>query len=133
VIPPPGKSFFEQYQATPEMYRPDFVGKDPTRDESLALQYLFHDCEPKVAAWALSSLRLTHAKQVLTERFPLDSWPNVPISHISCIQDRAINPDWWEQAARNRLGIEPIRIHAGHAPQASGPAELAEILIRWSG
>jgi len=129
VIPQPGQSFMDQYKSAPEMYSPGFAGKDPTKDPELARHFLFHDCEAEVATWALSTLRLMYAKQAALEMTPLQAWPHVPVSYISCTEDRTINPVWWENAARERLGIEPIRIRAGHAPYVSRPAELAEILV----
>ncbi len=128
AIPQPGESFLSQFQRAPDMYRPDFVGKDPTKDASLAKQYLFHDCSSETAEWALSTLRLMFARQAVIEQCPLTKMPDVPSSYISCTEDRALNPVWWENAARERLRIEPIQIRAGHAPHVSRPAELAEIL-----
>jgi pimeloyl-ACP methyl ester carboxylesterase len=128
VIPTPGESFLTQFQRDQGMYRPDFVGKDPTKDEALARQYLFHDCSPNVSQWALSTLRLMFAKQAIVERSPLVRWPDVPSSYIYCSEDRALNPDWWEMAARERLRVDPIRIEAGHAPHVSRPVALATIL-----
>jgi pimeloyl-ACP methyl ester carboxylesterase len=128
VIPLPRKSFLSQFQEAPDMYRPDFVGKDPTRDAAIAHHYLFHDCPADVAQWALSTLRLMFARQSLLEECPLDKWPTVPSSYISCSEDRAINPKWWEMAAHERLHTQPIRIKAGHAPHVSRSVELAEML-----
>jgi pimeloyl-ACP methyl ester carboxylesterase len=128
AIPVPGVSFLSQFRQAPGMYRPDFVGKDPTKDEAIARHFLFHDCSPEVAQWALTSLRLMFAKQAIVEDCPLEDWPEVPCSYISCSQDRAIDPDWWEAAARERLHGEPIRIEAGHAPHVSRAGALAEIL-----
>jgi pimeloyl-ACP methyl ester carboxylesterase len=128
VLPQPGESFFGQIQRSREMYKPDFLGKNPVADESLALQYLFHDCSPEVAKWALSTLRLLFARGAVMEETPLRAWPKVPSSYISCTAERVIDPDWFEKAARERLQAEPIRIEAGHCPHVSRPAELAEIL-----
>ena len=128
VIPMPGESFVSQFQRDPNMYRPDFPGKDPTKDRALAREYLFHYCSPDVTGWALSTLRLMFAKQALVEKSRLSAWPVTPSSYISCSGDGALNPDWWERAARERLGTEPIRIQAGHAPHESRPAELAALL-----
>jgi pimeloyl-ACP methyl ester carboxylesterase len=129
VIPEIGKSFIEQFKSAPEMYCPGFVGKDPTKDSELARHFLFHDCDADVADWAVSTLRLMFAKQAAIEITPLLAWPDVPVSYISCSEDRTINPVWWENTARERLGVEPIRIRAGHAPYVSRPGELAEILV----
>lgn len=133
VIPEIGKSMAEQFRSDPEMFHPDWVGKDPTKDHKMALQYLFHDCSPETAEWALSTLRLMFARVAMSEICPLKRWPEVPCSYISCRDDRTINPVWWEHAARERLGSEPIVIAGGHAPHVSRPRELADILCRLSG
>jgi Alpha/beta hydrolase family len=129
VLPQPGQSFVSQFNSAPEMYQPGFPGKDPTKDESLAREYLFHDCGEEDLPWALSTLRLMFAKQALIEETPLKEWPKVPVSYISCSEDRALNPEWWENAARERRQTEPIRIRAGHAPHVSLPADLAALLV----
>jgi pimeloyl-ACP methyl ester carboxylesterase len=128
VIPLPGESFLSQYQKDPAMYRPDFVGRDPTVDESLALHYMFHDCPADVAKWGLTTVRLMYAKQAIVEICPLAELPGVSSVYVSCRQDRTINPDWWEKAAVERLHSDPIRVEAGHFPHVSRAAELAAIL-----
>jgi pimeloyl-ACP methyl ester carboxylesterase len=129
AIPQIGAGFLDQYRAAPEMYCPAFVGKDPSTDRDAAMQYLFHDCDEDTASWALTTLRRMLAKQTIVEISPLERWPDVPSSYISCHEDRTINPDWWERAARERLGVEPIVMNAAHCPHVSRPAELASILI----
>lgn len=133
VIPQPGKSILSQYRNAPEMMHPDWVGKDPTKDASLAMHFLFHDCSPEVAQWALSTLRLMNASGGMVEECPLRELPGLPSTYISCTQDRTINPVWWEQAARERLQTEPIQMVAGHAPHVSQPAQLAAILDSLAG
>ena len=114
------------------MFCPGFAGVDPTKDDKLALQYLFHDCTPEVARWALSTLRLMYAREAMSEACPLKRWPVTPCTYISCRGDRAINPAWWENAARERLGVEPVVMDGGHAPYVSRPSQLAEILCQTS-
>lgn len=125
VIPQPGTSFLSQYQQDPTMYRPDFVGKNPTVDEGLARDFMFHDCPPDVVAWALQTVRMMYAKHALMETCPLASLPDAPAAYISCRQDRTINPDWWEATAQERLHTEPVRLDAGHFPHVSIPGHLA--------
>ena len=128
VIPQPGESFLSQYKKDPNMYRPDFVGRDPTVDEGLALQYMFHDCEPDLARWGLTTVRLMYAKQALMEACPLTALPDTRSAYISCRQDRTINPEWWEAAAIERLHSQPTCIDAGHFPHVSKAKQLAALL-----
>jgi len=128
AFPRIGMSFLDQYRDAPEMYCPGFVGKDPSTDRDAAMHYLFHDCDADAASWALTTLRRMLAKQAILEVSPMERWPDVPSSYISCREDRTINPNWWERAALERLGIEPIVMNAGHCPHVSRPAEVAGIL-----
>lgn len=128
VLPLPGMSFAEQFQRWPDMYVPEFVGKNPVVDQSLARDFLFHDCSPQVAEWAFSTVRLMYAKAAIAEVTPMREWPRVPSAYISCSLERTISPSWWERAARERLGVDPLRIEAGHAPFVSRPVELARML-----
>lgn len=45
-VPEIGKSPMEQLEANPEMFWRDWIGKDPTKNDAVAVQYLFHDCDP---------------------------------------------------------------------------------------
>lgn len=133
VLPEIGKSAMQQFQQSPEMMRPDWIGKDPTKDDQIALRFLFHDCTPEVARWALTTLRLLYAKRAMEEICPLERWPDVPSTYISCRHDRTINPEWWRPIARQRLRTEPIDLDSGHSPHVSRPSELAGILTKLAG
>jgi hypothetical protein len=39
-----------------------------------------------------------------------------------------VNPDWGREAARRRLGIEPLEIDGAHSPFLTRPAELAGVI-----
>jgi alpha/beta hydrolase family protein len=127
-VPEIGKSPMEQLQAHPEMFWPDWVGKDPTKDDNIALHYLFHDCDDKTAHWALTTRSLMYARRVLTETYPLGSWPRVPSSYILCRDDRTLRADFWREQVRRQLGVDAIELAGGHCPHVSRPAELADVL-----
>lgn len=128
VIPQIGKSFLNQVRDAPDMFCPDWIGKDPTKDEALALHFLFHDCSPEVARWALTTLSLTYPRQAGVEVCPMDRWPDVPSSYILGQLDRTLRPEWWRRAARERLGVSAIELPSGHCPHVSRPGDLAEVL-----
>jgi len=46
VIPQIGKSFLHQAKEDKRIFNPEWLGKDPTKDEQIARQFLFHDCPP---------------------------------------------------------------------------------------
>ena len=104
------------------------LGQDVWRvGPNTATELSFNDVPPDVAAWAIAQLR-PQAYLVVNEVTPLTAWPEVPVSSIACRGDRAVNPDWVRQAARDRLGVEPIVLDGGHSPFLSRPAELAAVL-----
>jgi pimeloyl-ACP methyl ester carboxylesterase len=127
-IPEIGKSPMEQLQASPEMFWKDWIGKDPSKDDGVAVQYLFHDCDPETVAWALTTRKLMHARRVLTEPCPLRSWPDVPASYILCREDRTLRAEFWREQVRKQLGTDPIELAGGHCPHVSRPGELADVL-----
>lgn len=128
VLPRPGASLIDQLKANPSMMNPEWLGKNPVDDDRIALDFLFHDCSPETAAWALTTRRLTSARQAIVETCPLDNWPAVPCSYIVCTDDRTIQPEWSRQAARERLGCEALELPGGHCPHVSRPRELAAML-----
>ena len=129
VIPQIGKTFYDQINENKNMLNPDWIGKDLTTDEQLALQSLFDDCSPEVSKWALTTLHMRFARQAMLEVCPLRVWPAVPSSYILCLEDRTVRPDWCRRAARERLNVQPIELPGGHCPHVSRPRELAETLV----
>jgi hypothetical protein len=128
VIPQQGKSLIDQVHSEPDMMNPDWRGKNPVDDDRVAMDFLFHDCTPEIARWAMTTRRLMMARQAMLEICPLDQWPSVPCSSIVCAGDRTIQPSWSRRIARERLGIEPIELEGGHCPHVSRPAALAQAL-----
>lgn len=129
IIPQIGVSFLDQLRADSTLLQPNWIGKDPSKDESVALDFLFHDCPPEVAQWALTTRILLPLQKVASEVYPLQHWPEVESSYILCKDDRTINPEWSRRAARERLGVEAIEIPGGHSPYLSRPAQLADVLV----
>jgi pimeloyl-ACP methyl ester carboxylesterase len=128
VIPQIGKSLLDQVNNDKSMFNPEWLGKDPTKDDQLALRFLFHDCSPETSAWALRTVSLMYARQAILEVCPLNTWPAVPSSYILCDEDRTIQPAWSRRAARERLGVAPVELPGGHCPYVSRPQELADVL-----
>ena len=107
-------------------FNPDWIGKDPT-DDAVAAAFLYHDCDEATLEWALSTRRLFVPRGVYGERLSLS--PQVPSTYIVAADDRTIRPEWQRRMARERLGVEPIELPAGHCPNVSQPDRLAELLV----
>jgi pimeloyl-ACP methyl ester carboxylesterase len=67
IVPRPGTSILGQVQADPTVLNPAWIGKDPTKDEKLAREFLFHDCSEEVYRWALTTRALMLARQAMIE------------------------------------------------------------------
>lgn len=110
------------------MFHPDWLGVDPTSDPQLALRFLFHDCDPLTQQWALGTLRLFNPGPAVYQHSATGLPAGISRAAIVPAADRTLRPEWMRQAARQRLGTEPMRIDAGHCPHVSQPGLLAGIL-----
>lgn len=62
------------------------------------------------------------------EPSPLDAHPSVPTRYILTTEDRLFPAAFQREFVRDRLGITPEEIAAGHCPALSRPKELAAML-----
>jgi pimeloyl-ACP methyl ester carboxylesterase len=134
ILPWPGKSFDDQLRAEPDLFNLEMLAVPPEAwsDGATATRFLYHDCTPEVAQEACARLRVAKggSRLIVNEITPLQAWPDVPSSYIVCRDDRTITPSWARQAARKRLGVEPIELPGGHCPMLSRPRECAAALRR---
>lgn len=93
-----------------------------------ARRVLFHDCPPERAD--LATARLRFQRSMWTQVPDFDAWPEVETVSITCTEDRVVNPQWSDRVARERLGVEPIRLPGGHEPFISRPRQLVDVLTR---
>lgn len=129
-IPKVGTSVMKRISQGDEsdMFNPVVPAKDPSPDEAVARELLFHDCEPDVANWAIANLRPQASALIMSEISPLQSMPDVESAYIVCTEDRTFTPAWSKRAAYELLGVEAIALPGGHCPQISRPVHLAEVL-----
>ena len=127
LIPRLGQSIIEQFNSDPSMFNPAWIGKNPM-DDSVALEFVYHDCPTNRIEWALSTRVLFYAKRAMEEKCPLAVWPPVPASYIACLDDRTIAPAWQMRAAHEWLNVEPFVLPGGHCPNVSRPEVLAKLL-----
>ncbi len=134
LIPKPGASIRNQLTTDPNMLNPEWVatcraGNDPSTNDEVPINFLFHDCQPEAINLGLTTRMRMYAERAMTEIFPLKALPEVPSSYIVCSDDRTISPDWSRRTARERLGVEAIELPGGHCPYLSRPLQLADVLI----
>jgi hypothetical protein len=58
----------------------------------------------------------------------MTAWPDTDRAYLLARADRAVNPSWSRDAARERLGVEAVEIDGGHSSFLARPRELADRL-----
>jgi pimeloyl-ACP methyl ester carboxylesterase len=136
LLPRPGRSLVDQLKEEEIFVRgfPQGARRDELRRSfwpslDAAVDELYADCPETVGAWAASRLR-PQAREPSVEPSPLAAWPDVPCTYVVAGEDQVIDPGWQRRAARERLGLEPWELEAGHSPFLTRPAELAALLDR---
>jgi hypothetical protein len=130
-IPSAEASFDEEVRSNSAVFNPDWLGKDPTDDPAVATEFLFHDCDPQILEWALGTLRLFLPHAAYQTRVALAD--GISSTYIVASADRTIRPEWQRTAARERLGVTPIEIPAGHCPHVSRSDSVVQILVTAAG
>jgi pimeloyl-ACP methyl ester carboxylesterase len=92
-----------------------------------AIPYFYGDCPSEIQEWAFGNLRKQHT--YWNETNPQTEWPDVPVASIICTEDKAINPEWSEQVAKDWLRVTPVTLPGSHSPFLSRPIELAQVLM----
>jgi pimeloyl-ACP methyl ester carboxylesterase len=130
LLPEIGHSLREQEGVFVEGFGAALVRDELDRSywpEGTAEQGLYPECEPETAAWAAVRLRRqSHLPSLETAL--LETWPAVESTYVLGARDRCVDPGWSRRAARERLGVEPIELEAGHSPFLTCPRELASLL-----
>ncbi|HEX6021305.1 MAG TPA: alpha/beta hydrolase [Solirubrobacter sp.] len=117
MIPRPGESDWWTATQHPVPIGPDF---DP-------VEVFLHDVPAEVVAESAAHAG-EQADAPMTEPWPLDRWPDVPVRAIIGRDDRFFPADWQARIVRERLGIEPEQMPGGHCLALSRPRELADLL-----
>lgn len=135
VIPEPGRSVREQATEDPGMFSPAWLEAGPrwfdgSQVESLAREFLFHDCDEATIRWAIGTMEIFDTRHLVTEAAPFRRWPDVPATCIVATGDRTLTADWGRRAGRRLPESDVCEIDAGHCPMVSRPGELARLLER---
>ena len=128
-VPHPSLSFVDDVRAHKDVaFDPDWIGKDPTVDDEVAIHFVYHDCDRETQAWALTTRRPFFPEGAYDEPIALE--PATPSTYILALEDRTIRPGWQRTMAVERLGVEPIELPGGHCPNVSRPGQLAQVLAQ---
>jgi pimeloyl-ACP methyl ester carboxylesterase len=98
-------------------------------DDMMAVFY--HNVPTDLAEEAIRRGR-TQSETPTREPWPLDAWPNVLTRFLLCREDRLLPAGFLRRVVRERLGIVPDEIDAGHCAALSRPGEVADRLVPYS-
>lgn len=109
------------------MAQPEWRSASPEllSDPVACSYFLFHDCDLATLRWALGTIRLFLPVAVYQERL---IGSHLPSLFVLPDHDRTLRPEWMAKTARERLGVEPVIVNAGHCPHVSMPVHLADII-----
>jgi pimeloyl-ACP methyl ester carboxylesterase len=135
LLPLPGASLSDQRKAEPidaphALQAKEWIdaGDGTWRvGPATARELFFHDVPDELATWAIERLR-PQAYRFIDETTPMTAWPDTDRAYLVARADRAVNPSWSRDAARERLGVEAVEIDGGHSSFLARPRELADRL-----
>jgi pimeloyl-ACP methyl ester carboxylesterase len=119
MVPQPGESPNAMFEATGYVQEP----QEDSSDRAIFL----HDVPDDLAAEALSRGR-PQAEATWSEPWPLEQWPNIPVTVVLGRNDRLFPVAWLRQVVQDRLGVTPIELESSHTVSLARPVELAAIL-----
>jgi pimeloyl-ACP methyl ester carboxylesterase len=130
MIPLPGETAGEWWDATgsSEAMRDNDIreGRDPDANFDLET-YFLHDVPADVLA-SLGDER-DQTETVFVAPWPLDAWPDLPTTVVSAQDDRFFPYEFQQRVARERLGIDAIKVPGGHLAALSHPVEVTDAIV----
>ena len=93
------------------------------------MEHFFHDLPPAVLQEVLERGEPEQTGRVMEDPFPLTALPPIPTRGIAATNDRFFPVAFMDGLIRDRLGVEPEHVAAGHLPALANPAGLVEVLL----
>ncbi len=135
LVPEPGLSFGDQLAASEEPVllfeggrEVDELGRSHWPDPEATARIMYPDLSPEDARWAVQRLR-RQAQKSQGEPSPAPP-PELRTESVIGAHDCLLSPDWSRRVARERLGVEPVELPAGHFSMITHPQPLADALAR---
>jgi thioesterase domain-containing protein len=122
MIPRPGETAGEWWAASGF----DELWGDQALDP---MEHFFHDVPPSVLRDVLERGEPGQTDRVMADTFPLPALPDIATRAIAATDDRFFPVDFMDRLIRDRLGVEPEHVAAGHLPALANPVGLAELLL----
>jgi pimeloyl-ACP methyl ester carboxylesterase len=138
LVPRPGRSATDVVADEPtfsagwsrrsaaQVTHPDGSTSWPAERASEAIEAMYHDCDPGVAAAAAAMLR-PQCWGPFDEPSPLTAWPSVPAAWVLTTDDRVVDPRQ-QRARAAEHGGTLVELPGGHCPMLSRPDALADAI-----
>jgi len=111
-----------------ELSKARTLGKPLNELRAAATEVFFHDCDPRVAAWATDQLVESDPPAPPPPDFnPSVAWQTVPAAYVVTTRDRAIEAS--HQRLHARRATVTGEIATGHSPFFANPTKLARLLV----
>ena len=104
-------------------------GRDPDVVDDDTLD--FHDVPEPVRA-EMMRRPFEQTDGPFQDPWPLDRWPDVPTRVVAGSEDRLFPLEFTTALARERIGVEPDVIAAGHLVALAAPQFLVDVLERYA-
>lgn len=98
-------------------------------EEMDSMTHFLHDLPPAVLQAALDRGEPDQGERIMDDPFPLPALPPIPTRAIAATDDRFFPLAFMEAQIRDRLGVAPEHVAAGHLPALANPAGLVEVLL----
>lgn len=93
------------------------------------MEHFLHDLPPAVLRSVLERGDPEQTDRVMADTFPLPQLPDIPTRAIAATDDRFFPVGFMDRLIRERLGVEPEHVAAGHLPALANPVALSELLL----
>lgn len=94
-----------------------------------AMEHFLHDLPSPVLQDVLGRGEPEQTDRIMSDPFPLPSLPALPTRAIAATDDRFFPVSFMDRLIRERLGVEPEHVAAGHLPALANPVGLVELLL----
>ena len=122
------RSLLDEIREDPDaVIQPEWRGVDPTGDPAAANRFLLDDTDPDTLTAAMPSMVYTDISP-LWSQIPVEDPARLPSTYLLPTRDRTLQIAWMQRAARQRLGVEPVLIEAGHNCYVTHPRATAEAI-----
>lgn len=131
MIPAAGETSGEWWEATGQSAAQRALdlreGRDPDAPFDV-METFFHDVPPDVVDRLFQRGDPPQSGRPFESANRATAWRTIPVRVIAGSRDRLFPIDFMRRLSRERVGVDPVEIDAGHLLALSRPEELADVI-----